>query len=128
MIPPSRVRALNDDPVRPGGYVLYWMQQSQRARFNHALEYAAERANELGQPLAVAFGLTDGYPDANERHYTFMLEGLRDAGSEGRKAGDEKRDEEEADAAKHDLQSGRRELARGVRTRLHARIVRHRRK
>ena len=33
---------LNDDPPDPNGrYVLYWMQQSQRAAFNHALEYAA---------------------------------------------------------------------------------------
>lgn len=52
------------------------MQQSQRAVFNHALEYAAIRANEAGLPLVVGFGLTAGYPEANLRHYTFMLEGL----------------------------------------------------
>ena len=79
MIQPTRVQVLNDARVNLGGrYVLYWMQASQRAEWNHALEYAAGRANELGRPLVVGFGLTDDYPEANERHYAFMLEGLRD--------------------------------------------------
>jgi deoxyribodipyrimidine photo-lyase len=54
------------------------MQASQRAEYNHALEYAILKANELRQPLLVFFGITDNFPEANERHYTFMLEGLRD--------------------------------------------------
>lgn len=58
--------------------VLYWMQQSQRAEWNHALEYAIERANQLDLPVAVVFGLMDDYPEANERHYAFMLQGLED--------------------------------------------------
>ncbi len=58
------------------------MQQSQRVTFNHALEYAAERANQYGLPLLVAFGLMDDYPEANERHYAFMLEGLRDVAAD----------------------------------------------
>ena len=74
----TRVQPLNDEPARDGRYVLYWMQQSQRTRFNHALEYAAARANALNQPLVVGFGVTDAYPEANARHYRFMLEGLRD--------------------------------------------------
>jgi len=76
MIHPARIHWLNDKPARNGGFVLYWMQQSQRADWNHALEYAVERANALGLPVAVVFGLMDGYPEANERHYAFMLEGL----------------------------------------------------
>ncbi len=75
-IPPGRVHHLNDEPLADGSYVLYWMQQSQRAEVNHALEYAVRRANPRGEPVVVAFGLTDGYPDANLRHYRFMLEGL----------------------------------------------------
>jgi len=59
-------------------YVLYWMQQSQRAEYNHALEFAIQQANALGQPLLVVFGLMDDYPEANLRHYTFMLEGLKE--------------------------------------------------
>lgn len=76
MIDPARLERLNDRPPRAGEYVLYWMQQSQRAEWNHALEYASARANEAGLPLVVGFGLMDDYPEANERHYAFMLEGL----------------------------------------------------
>ncbi len=54
------------------------MQQSQRAEYNHALEYAVQQANELGQGVLVVFGLMDNYPEANLRHYTFMLEGLQE--------------------------------------------------
>ena len=74
----ERVSALNNKEVRGGDYVLYWMQRSQRAEYNHALEYAVGRANKLGKPLLVGFGLMDDYPEANERHYRFMLEGLKD--------------------------------------------------
>jgi deoxyribodipyrimidine photo-lyase len=87
MIHPSRVRDLNDKPVRKGAYVLYWMQQSQRTRWNHALEFAVRQANALGLPPVVAFGITDDYPEANERHYAFMLDGLRDVADALRRRG-----------------------------------------
>jgi deoxyribodipyrimidine photo-lyase len=64
--------------MKKGAYVLYWMQASQRAEYNHALEYAISKGNELHQPVIVFFGITDHFPEANERHYTFMLEGLRE--------------------------------------------------
>ncbi|MCX5662959.1 MAG: deoxyribodipyrimidine photo-lyase [Planctomycetota bacterium] len=76
VIHPDRVQALTPGPPRKGRYVLYWMQASQRATCNHALEFAIERGNALGLPVVCVFGLTDGYPEANERHYAFMLEGL----------------------------------------------------
>jgi deoxyribodipyrimidine photo-lyase len=73
----TRIQQLNDFDIRlDADYVLYWMQQSQRAEYNHALEYAAQQANDLGLGVVVAFGLMDDYPEANFRHYTFMLEGL----------------------------------------------------
>jgi deoxyribodipyrimidine photo-lyase len=76
-IPSTRIRILNDaEPRSDARYVLYWMQQSQRARFNPALEYALDEANARDLPVLVCFGLTDGYPEANARHYTFVLEGL----------------------------------------------------
>ncbi|RPJ71482.1 MAG: deoxyribodipyrimidine photolyase, partial [Desulfobacteraceae bacterium] len=75
-IPAARIRRLNDREPVPGRYVLYWMQQSQRAELNHALEAAVHAANARGVGLVVAFGLTDNYPEANLRHYAFMLEGL----------------------------------------------------
>ncbi len=76
MIPVERMRLLNNKPVRAGNYVLYWMQGAQRAEYNHALEYAIEQGNKLGKPVLVVFCLVEGYPESNERHYYFMLEGL----------------------------------------------------
>jgi deoxyribodipyrimidine photo-lyase len=54
------------------------MQAAQRAEYNHALEYAIDKANELNVPVVAAFGLTADFPEANARHYQFMLEGLRE--------------------------------------------------
>jgi deoxyribodipyrimidine photolyase len=71
----GRCRALDGNTPKTGRYVLYWVQQTQRAFWNHALEYAIERVNELKVPVAACSGLTDRFPDANERHYAFMLEG-----------------------------------------------------
>ncbi len=79
MIHDERIKTLNDKQVQPRKYVLYWMQSSQRAEDNHALEFAIQQANELNLPLLVGFGIMDDYPDANVRHYTFMLQGLQDA-------------------------------------------------
>ena len=76
MIEPERLVELNDAPERAGDYVLYWMQQSQRADFNPALEAAIGLANQRKLPVLVGFGLTDDYPEANARHYAFMLQGL----------------------------------------------------
>jgi deoxyribodipyrimidine photo-lyase len=78
LIQRERVRPLNNEAERSRDYVLYWMQASQRAEDNHALEYAVGEANARGKPLVVFFGLTDKFPEANEWHYAFMLEGLRE--------------------------------------------------
>jgi len=73
----ARIQTLNATPPRDaGGYVLYWMQEAQRASCNHALEYAVREANARRLPVVAGFGLTADYPDANARHYAFMLEGL----------------------------------------------------
>ena len=77
MIEAERIRVLNDEPTDTGGaYVLYWMQQSQREPANAALEYAARCANRIKTPLLVVFCVAADYPDANYRHFAFMLEGL----------------------------------------------------
>jgi deoxyribodipyrimidine photo-lyase len=83
----TRIQLLNDLEIRKGDYVLYWMQQSQRAEMNHALEYAIGEANRLKLGLLVGFGLMDDYPEANLRHYTFMLEGLKETQSSLAKRG-----------------------------------------
>jgi deoxyribodipyrimidine photo-lyase len=77
MIDEERVKQLNRHSIQKGNCVLYWMQASQRTGYNHALEFAIKKADELKQPLIVYFGLTDDFPEANERHYSFMLEGLQ---------------------------------------------------
>ncbi|MBP7275817.1 MAG: deoxyribodipyrimidine photo-lyase [Kiritimatiellae bacterium] len=77
MIQPERIQILNSRKVEAGEYVLYWMQASQRADGNHALEYAIREANRLRLPVVACFGITDQFPEANERHYVFMLEGLK---------------------------------------------------
>jgi deoxyribodipyrimidine photo-lyase len=78
MIQKERVQLLNQKQIQNRQYVLYWMQASQRAEYNHALEAAILKANEFNKPLVVVFGITDDFPEANERHYRFMLEGLQE--------------------------------------------------
>lgn len=59
-------------------YVMYWMQSSIRSHWNPALERAVIEANKHNLPLLVVFVLTKGFMSANIRHYTFLLEGLRE--------------------------------------------------
>jgi deoxyribodipyrimidine photo-lyase len=54
------------------------MQQSQRIEYNHALAYAIEEANRYQLPLLVLFVMNPNFPDANARHFTFMLEGIQE--------------------------------------------------
>ena len=83
MIQNTRIQNRNEHTRRPAGaYVLYWMQEAQRARGNAALEMAIRGANRYGLPVVVCFGLMDGYPEANARHYAFMLDGLSDCAKE----------------------------------------------
>jgi deoxyribodipyrimidine photo-lyase len=83
----ARITPLNHRPEQEGEYVLYWMQQSQRAEWNHALEYAVRKGNASGRPVVVCFGLSDRYPEANGRHFRFMLEGLRETAETLRRRG-----------------------------------------
>ncbi len=87
MVEPERIAVLNDTPERAGSYVLYWMQQSQRAVFNPALEVAVTAANRRELPLVVAFALHEPAPHAQRRHYAFMLEGLADVARELKERG-----------------------------------------
>jgi deoxyribodipyrimidine photo-lyase len=77
-LPQERITRLNTADVKEWRFVLYWMQASQRTQCNMALDYAASWANRLDKPLVAFFGLTPDFPEANQRHYTFLLEGLRD--------------------------------------------------
>ncbi|HAL92164.1 MAG TPA: deoxyribodipyrimidine photolyase [Verrucomicrobia bacterium] len=77
MIHAARIHRMDNRPPARGKHILYWMQQAQRAEFNPALEYAVEQANALRLPVVAGFALTS-FPEANRRHYQFMLEGLRE--------------------------------------------------
>jgi len=79
-IHPDRVRRLNERPWQPGGCVVYWMQQAQRAQDNPALQFACGQAQRLGVPVVVVFTLLRRYPEATLRHFRFMLEGLAETG------------------------------------------------
>jgi len=81
----QRIHILNDYEFSKGNYVLYWMQTSQRVSYNHALACAGSLANKLNLPLIVFFGLTDSYPEANLRHFKFMIEGLAETSEELKK-------------------------------------------
>ena len=78
MLESERIKKLNDEDEKSEKYVLYWMQASQRAEENQALQFAINEANELDLPVIVYFGVTDDFPEGNLRHYTFMVEGLKE--------------------------------------------------
>ncbi len=78
MIETERVQRLNDKSESAGRFILYWMQAAQRSRYNQALEAAVIKANRIGQPLLVVFCIDSSFPEANARHFYFMLQGLCD--------------------------------------------------
>lgn len=77
----DRIQCTNDNDVKDGRFVLYWMDKSQRSLCNHALEFAAQRANENGVPLLVAFVLPENGPEIGLRQCRFMIEGLDEVSS-----------------------------------------------
>lgn len=81
IIQKERMKVLNERRVQKGKYVLYWMQASQRAEYNHALEFAILRANELRQPLIVFFGITDQFARGKRKALHFYAG--RTEGSKG---------------------------------------------
>jgi deoxyribodipyrimidine photo-lyase len=84
----DRISILNNAPVKKDGQcVIYWMQHSQRADDNAALDMAIELANELKLPVVVLFVLNPDYPYANVRHFTFMLQGISETATGCRKRG-----------------------------------------
>lgn len=76
LINDKRVRELNAT-VQNTGPVIYWMSRDQRVSDNWALIYAIEKANESKVPLSVVFTIAPSFPNANLRHYDFMLKGLQ---------------------------------------------------
>jgi len=75
--PRVRVRRAGS-PDAEGCCVVYWMQRSQRGIDNPALDVAVEVANVLQKPIVVFFAPVPFYPNANIRHYRFLVEGIPD--------------------------------------------------
>ena len=74
-----RVRIRRPGPPDPNGScVVYWMQRSQRALDNPALDTAVEAANSLNKPVVAYFAPVPFYPNANFRPYKFLAEGISD--------------------------------------------------
>jgi len=82
MIQIERISYLNEKKEQKGKYIIYWMQASQRTHYNQALEMAIRIANQRSLPVMVYFELIDHFPEANLRHYYFMLEGLKEVSRE----------------------------------------------
>ncbi len=72
------LRPLNTKPPLSGRPVVYWMQRTQRGWNNPALTFAIGEANARRVPLEVHFVLDASFPQANVRHFVFMLQGLQD--------------------------------------------------
>lgn len=75
----GRITVLREGPPQDTSkYVLYWMEHAQRAEANPAMERAIVWANRQKLPLLVLFVVDPGYPEGNARHFTFMLQGLKE--------------------------------------------------
>jgi len=75
MVDPARVyHWRNQESI--SGPVVFWMQRDQRVDDNWALQYAADCAEKLHQPLVVLFCLVPDFPGATPVHYHFMMSGL----------------------------------------------------
>ena len=75
--PRVRVRRAGE-PKRGARAVVYWMQRAQRGVDNPALDVAIAAGNALGLPVVAFLGVVPWYPNANLRHYRFLVEGIAD--------------------------------------------------
>ena len=73
-----RLHLVGDARPVAGEFVVYWMQTTHRAHDNFALNFAIERANELGLPVQVYHGLRHDYPWASDRLHTWILQSVVD--------------------------------------------------
>ncbi len=78
----ENLKVLREGKIKDNKYIVYWMQAAHRVQDNPALDFAIKRANDIEVPLVVVFNLTDKFPEANLRHYYFMLEGLKEVNND----------------------------------------------
>jgi deoxyribodipyrimidine photo-lyase len=87
MVHPERITVLKESNSQNKGPVVYWMSRDQRVQHNWAFLFSLQLANDSKRPLTVAFALTQSYPNANARHYHFLVEGLKEVERELRNLG-----------------------------------------
>ena len=68
------------DPDPDGRCVVYWMQRSQRASDNPALDVAIAAGNILRKSVVVFLAPVPFYPHGNLRHYRFLFDGFEELG------------------------------------------------
>lgn len=64
------------------GTVVYKMSRDQRVAYNHAIEYGLQAAVQSKSDFVVCFNLVGNFLNAPERHFIFMLEGLKETALE----------------------------------------------
>src|ERR1041384_3061945 len=86
----SRVtRRRNGEVNRGGACVVYWMQRSQRAYDNPALDIAIRIGNLLRKPVVVFFRIGRSSHRPNLRHYHFLAQALKELAADLRKRSEE---------------------------------------
>lgn len=78
----DRIKYIKNGEGIKGEYIVYWMQECQRTKYNFSLKTAIKLSRENGLPIYVLFNYLSGYPEASKRHYDFMLQGLKDVKDE----------------------------------------------
>ena len=73
----TRIRLLKKGKGKSGP-ILYWMSRDQRVNDNWALLHAQNLALQMNLPIAVIFCLVPEFLGATTRHYSFMLNGLKE--------------------------------------------------
>lgn len=68
-------------------YVLYWLRSAPRLAFNASLQAAIVRANQSELPLIIYFELNPHFPSANDRNFTFLLQGIQEFATATEKLG-----------------------------------------
>jgi len=81
----SRVRVISGNEgvmQRECKGVMYWMWRDKRVQDNWAMLYAQKVALELNVPLHVVVCIPPSFGEMTIRHYTFLLEGLKEVAEE----------------------------------------------
>ena len=78
-VPESRIRQLNDNPIKhDGDFVIYWMIANRRSSWNYSLDRAVEISQQHRKPLIVLEALRCDYRWASDRFHRFVLQGMAD--------------------------------------------------